>query len=82
MLAATKASFTKTLEALVRKFDADRETYLSAGYGEAQARSHFITPLFKASDGTSRTKPAFRIIFARFGKKKAKPKAAPTTRFG
>ena len=48
MAAATKELFAKTLEALVRKFDADRETYLSPGYGEAQARSHFITPLFKA----------------------------------
>jgi len=48
MLAATKESFTKTLEALVRKFDSDLKTYVSPGYGEAQARSHFITPFFKA----------------------------------
>src|SRR5579859_3206291 len=48
MLVATKESFARALENLVRKFDADRETYLSPGYGEAQARSHFITPLFKA----------------------------------
>ena len=47
MAAATKESFAKALEALVRKFEADRETYLSPGYGEAQARSHFITPFFK-----------------------------------
>jgi hypothetical protein len=48
MPAATKDSFAKSLEGLVRKFDADRDTYLSPGYGEAQARSHFITPFFKA----------------------------------
>jgi hypothetical protein len=48
MAAATKESFARALEGLVRKFDADRETYLSPGYGEAQARSHFITPFFKA----------------------------------
>jgi hypothetical protein len=48
MLPATKESFTKTLEALVRKFDSDLQTYVSHGYGEAQARSHFITPFFKA----------------------------------
>jgi len=45
---ATKESFAKSLEGLVKKFDADKETYLSSGYGEAQARSHFITPFFKA----------------------------------
>jgi len=44
----TKESFAKTLDNLVKKFDADKETYLSPGYGEAQARSHFITPFFKA----------------------------------
>jgi hypothetical protein len=48
MLPTTKESFAKTLDALVRKFDADRETYVSSGYGEAQVRSHFITPFFKA----------------------------------
>ncbi len=48
MATVTKESFATALQALVRKFDADRETYLSPGYGEAQARSHFITPLFKA----------------------------------
>src|SRR6266849_7998247 len=48
MLLATKESFAKVLEALVRKFDSDLQTYTSPGYGEAQARSHFITPFFKA----------------------------------
>ncbi len=48
MAGATKESFARALEGLVRKFEADRETYLSPGYGEAQARSHFITPFFKA----------------------------------
>src|SRR6266849_842111 len=48
MLLATKESFAKVLEALVRKFDSDLQTYTSQGYGEAQARSHFITPFFKA----------------------------------
>jgi len=48
MLLATKESFAKALEALVRKFDSDLQTYTSQGYGEAQARSHFITPFFKA----------------------------------
>ncbi len=48
MTAATKDSFAQAVEALARKFDADRETYLSPGYGEAQARGHFITPFFNA----------------------------------
>jgi len=45
MLPVTKESFAKALEALVRKFDSDLQTYSSQGYGEAQARSHFITPI-------------------------------------
>lgn len=48
MLSATKESFKHALEALVAKFVVDHETYCSPGYGEAQARSHFITPFFKA----------------------------------
>lgn len=48
MVPATKETFAKTVEALTRKFEADRETYVSSGYGEAQARTHFITPFFKA----------------------------------
>jgi len=48
MLPATKDSFRREVEALVRKFDADAETYRSAGYPEAQARNHFINPFFKA----------------------------------
>ena len=48
MLTATKDSFARNLESLVRKFDADATTYRSAGYPEAQARNHFISPFFKA----------------------------------
>jgi len=48
MLPATKDTFARNLESLVRKFDADSETYRSAGYPEAQARNHFINPFFKA----------------------------------
>jgi type I restriction-modification system DNA methylase subunit len=48
MLAATKESFAKALAGLVRKFEADKEHYLSKSYPEAQARIDFITPLFKA----------------------------------
>jgi type I restriction-modification system DNA methylase subunit len=48
MLPATKDSFARNLEVLVRKFDADSDTYRSAGYPEAQARNHFINPFFKA----------------------------------
>jgi len=47
-MAATKDSFAEAVERLVRKFDADRETYLSPGYPETQARTHFISPFFKA----------------------------------
>lgn len=48
MLPATKDSFARNLESLVRKFDADAATYRSVGYPEAQARNHFISPFFKA----------------------------------
>jgi hypothetical protein len=47
-MTATKETFARAVEGLVRKFDTDKDTYLSPGYGEAQARSHFITPFFKA----------------------------------
>ncbi|HEU5401138.1 MAG TPA: hypothetical protein VFU86_07265 [Terriglobales bacterium] len=45
---ATKESFARALDALVRKYEADRDTYLSSQYNEAQTRSHFITPLLEA----------------------------------
>jgi len=48
MSGATRDSFARAVEGLVRKFDADRETYLSSGYNEAQARLQFINPFFKA----------------------------------
>ncbi len=40
--------FKEKLESLIRKFDADRDHYLSKQYSEAQARVDFITPFFKA----------------------------------
>jgi type I restriction-modification system DNA methylase subunit len=48
MLPATKDSFAREVESLVRKFDADAETYRSPGYPEAQARNHFINPFLRA----------------------------------
>jgi len=48
MLPATKDSLARDLDNLVRKFDADADTYRSASYPEAQARNHFINPFFKA----------------------------------
>ncbi len=48
MVTVTKESFATTLQALVRKFEADRDTYLSPGYGEAAVRTQFISPFFKA----------------------------------
>lgn len=48
MARATKESFAKAVEALLRKYEADRETYISSEYNETQARSQFITPFFKA----------------------------------
>src|SRR6185437_12524102 len=45
---ATKESFARALEALVRKYEADRDTYLSSQYNEAQTRSQFITPFLEA----------------------------------
>src|SRR2546427_112728 len=49
MLPATKDSFARDLDILVRKFDSDADTYRSAGYPEAQARNHFINPFFNAT---------------------------------
>ena len=42
------ASFTTTVEKLIRKFESDRAHYLSKNYSEAQARVDFISPFFKA----------------------------------
>ncbi len=48
MAAASRESFGRGLQGLVRKFEADRDHYLSRTYPEAQARVDFITPFFKA----------------------------------
>lgn len=40
--------FKEKLESLVRKFDADRDHYVSKQCAEAQARVDFVTPFFKA----------------------------------
>jgi type I restriction-modification system DNA methylase subunit len=45
---ATKESFARALDALVRKYEADRDTYRSSQYNEAQTRTQFITPLLEA----------------------------------
>src|SRR5215472_13652126 len=45
---ATKESFARSLEGLVRKYEADRDTYRSSQYNEAQTRTQFITPLLEA----------------------------------
>ncbi len=45
---ATKESFARSVEQLVRKYEADRDTYLSSQYNEAQTRTQFITPLLEA----------------------------------
>lgn len=44
----TKESFGRALGALVRKYERDRETYLSPEYNEAQTRTQFISPLLEA----------------------------------
>jgi type I restriction-modification system DNA methylase subunit len=44
----TKESFSRALGALVRKYEADRDTYLSSQYNEAQTRTQFISPLLEA----------------------------------
>jgi predicted type IV restriction endonuclease len=36
------------IENLVRKYEADRDHYLSDGYNEAQLRADFLDPLFVA----------------------------------
>jgi len=45
---ATPEIFAQQLQNLIRKFEADKEHYLSKAYSEAQGRIDFITPFFKA----------------------------------
>lgn len=45
---ASKDSFSRAIEGLVRKYEADRNTYLSSQYNEAQTRTQFITPMLEA----------------------------------
>jgi hypothetical protein len=40
-------TFTANLQSLIRKFDSDRDYYLSKAYSEAEARVDFITPFFR-----------------------------------
>lgn len=44
----SKASFASALAALLQKYESDRDTYTSPTYNEAQARSQFISPFFRA----------------------------------
>ena len=44
----TTETFAQHIENLIRKFDSDKNHYLSKAYPEAQARIDFITPFFKA----------------------------------
>jgi type I restriction-modification system DNA methylase subunit len=48
MAKATKQSFANAVQFLLRKYEADRDTYISSEYNETQTRSQFITPFFKA----------------------------------
>ncbi len=41
-------SFRQDIQALVRKFEQDKNHYLQKGYPEAQVRADFLDPLFKA----------------------------------
>jgi type I restriction-modification system DNA methylase subunit len=41
-------SFKQDIQALVRKFEQDKNHYLQKGYPEAQVRADFLDPLFKA----------------------------------
>jgi N-6 DNA Methylase len=47
-LPTSPASFRSAIEKLTRRFESDRNHYLSKDYSEAQARVDFITPFFKA----------------------------------
>jgi type I restriction-modification system DNA methylase subunit len=44
----TLETFAGNIEGLVKKFDSDRDYYLSKAYSEAEARVEFITPFFRA----------------------------------
>jgi hypothetical protein len=46
-LPVTLETFTANLQSLIKKFDSDRDYYLSKEYSEAEARVDFITPLFR-----------------------------------
>lgn len=48
MAPATIETFSRDLERLIKKFDADKTHYLSKSYNEAQARVDFVSPFFKA----------------------------------
>jgi hypothetical protein len=47
-LSASIATLLSDLEKLIRKFEADQQHYSSKDYLEAQARTDFLTPFFKA----------------------------------
>jgi type I restriction-modification system DNA methylase subunit len=46
-LPVTLDTFTGTIQGLIKKFDSDRDYYLSKAYSEAEARVDFITPFFR-----------------------------------
>jgi len=48
-LPPTLPAFKAATEKLIRRFESDRDHYLSKGYSEAQSRVDFITPFFKPS---------------------------------
>jgi predicted type IV restriction endonuclease len=47
-LPASLISFKTAIEKLIRRFESDKNYYLSKSYSEAQARVDFISPFFKA----------------------------------
>ncbi|MGA3327261.1 MAG: N-6 DNA methylase [Terriglobia bacterium] len=47
-MSASIPTFHSDLEKLIRKFEADQQHYSSKDYLEAQARTDFLTPFFKA----------------------------------
>jgi type I restriction-modification system DNA methylase subunit len=46
-LPVTLETFTGNIQSLIKKFDSDRDYYLSKAYSEAEARVDFITPFFR-----------------------------------
>jgi len=80
-MAPTKDTFARALEGLVRKFDSDRDTYLSPGYGEAQARSHFITPFFKALGGDVENEQALPYHLCEVWEEKGETQGRPDYTF-